>query len=36
MIRWAAIVQVLRRLTRGAPARRQPRRTFDWPDQTPS
>jgi transposase len=35
MIRWAAIGQMLRRLTRGAPARRQQRRTFDWPDRTP-
>jgi len=32
MIRWAAINQMLRRLTRGGPARRQQRRTFDWPD----
>ncbi|HWG99189.1 MAG TPA: hypothetical protein VNV66_07670 [Pilimelia sp.] len=32
MIRWAAIGQMLRRLTRGGPARWQQRRTFDWPD----
>jgi transposase len=32
MIRWAAINQMLRRLTRGAPARRQQRRTFNSPD----
>jgi transposase len=31
MIRWAAINQMLRRLTRGAPARRQQRRTFNPP-----
>lgn len=32
MIRWAAINQMLRRLTRGGPARRQQRRTYNWPD----
>ncbi|GGK11294.1 hypothetical protein GCM10010123_46580 [Pilimelia anulata] len=32
MIRWAAINQMLRRLTRGHPTRRQQQRTFDWPD----
>ncbi|WFE26131.1 IS5 family transposase [Solwaraspora sp. WMMD791] len=32
MIRWAAINQMVRRLTRGGPSRRQRRRTFDWPD----
>jgi transposase len=32
MIRWAAINQMLRRLTRDGPARRQQRRTFDWLD----
>lgn len=32
MIRWAAINQMLRRLTRGTPARRQQRRTFNSPD----
>jgi transposase len=30
MIRWAAINGMLRRLTRGQPAARQARRTFDW------
>lgn len=30
MIRWAAINGMLRHLTRGQPATRQPRRTFDW------
>lgn len=30
MIRWAAINGMLRRLTRGQPATRQARRTFDW------
>jgi transposase len=32
MVRWAAINQMLRRLTRGGPARRQQRRAYDWPD----
>jgi transposase len=32
MIRWAAINQMLRRLTRGGPARRKQRRTFNPPD----
>lgn len=36
MIRWAAINQMLRRLTRGKPAARQQRRTFDRPDWQPS
>lgn len=31
MIRWAAINQMLRRLSRGGPARRQQRRTFNQP-----
>jgi transposase len=31
MIHWAAINQMLRRLTRGTPARRQQRRTYNWP-----
>lgn len=30
MIRWAAINGMLRQLTRGGPATRQPRRTFNW------
>ena len=30
IIRWAAIAGTARRITRGQPARRQPRRTFDW------
>lgn len=30
MIRWAAINGMLRQLSRGQPAIRQPRRTFDW------
>lgn len=30
MIRWAAINTMVRRITRAAPATRQPRRTFDW------
>ena len=30
MIRWAAINGMLRQLSRGQPATRQPRRTFDW------
>lgn len=30
MIRWAAINGMLRQLTRGGPATRQTRRTFDW------
>lgn len=30
VIRWAAINGILRRITRGQPARRQPRRTFTW------
>ena len=30
LIRWAAINGMLRRITRGHPARRQSRRTFDW------
>jgi transposase len=30
MIRWAAINGMLRRITRGAPATRQTRRTYDW------
>jgi transposase len=32
MIRWAAIAGMLNRLTRGGPATRQPRRTFNTPD----
>ncbi|GGK36004.1 hypothetical protein GCM10010124_30830 [Pilimelia terevasa] len=32
MIRWAAINQMLRRLTRDHPTQRQKRRHFDWPD----
>jgi len=32
MIRWAAITGMLNRLTRGGPATRQPRRTFNTPD----
>lgn len=32
IIRWAAINQMLARLTRGNPAQRQQRRTYDWPD----
>ncbi|RGC65398.1 hypothetical protein C5N14_29050 [Micromonospora sp. MW-13] len=32
MIRWAAIAGMLGRLTRGAPATRQQRRTFNTPD----
>ncbi|WP_229784283.1 transposase [Pilimelia anulata] len=35
MIRWAAINQMLRRLTRGHPAHRQQHRRFDWPDRHP-
>ena len=31
LIRWAAIAGMARRITRGQPARRQPRRTFTWP-----
>jgi transposase len=30
IIRWAAIAGIARQITRGGPARRQPRRTFDW------
>jgi transposase len=30
IIRWAAIAGMARRITCGAPARRQPRRTFNW------
>ena len=30
MIRWAAINGMLRQLSRGRPATRQARRTFDW------
>ncbi|MDR7322533.1 transposase [Catenuloplanes niger] len=30
MIRWAAIAGTARRITRGEPAQRQARRTFDW------
>jgi len=30
IIRWAAIAGMARRITRGTPARRQPRRTFTW------
>jgi transposase len=30
IIRWAAIATTARRITRGEPARRQSRRTFDW------
>ncbi|MEU7863318.1 hypothetical protein [Nonomuraea sp. NPDC049141] len=30
VIRWAAINGILCRITRGQPARRQPRRTFTW------
>jgi len=30
IIRWAAIAGTARRITRGQPAQRQPRRTFDW------
>ncbi|WP_326559082.1 transposase [Micromonospora sp. NBC_01796] len=32
LIWWAAINQMIRRLTRGGPARRQQRRTFNQPD----
>ncbi|WP_455644435.1 hypothetical protein [Micromonospora carbonacea] len=32
MIRWAALGGMLRRLTRGKPATRQQRRTFNTPD----
>nr|WP_239089273.1 IS5 family transposase [Micromonospora gifhornensis] len=31
IIRWAAIAGMTRRITRGQPTRRQPRRTFTWP-----
>jgi hypothetical protein len=31
VIRWAAINGMIRRITRGQPARRQLRRTFTWP-----
>ncbi|MFI7543801.1 hypothetical protein [Actinoplanes sp. NPDC049599] len=31
VIRWAAINGMLRRITRGHPARRQRHRTFIWP-----
>ncbi|MEV6810566.1 IS5 family transposase [Micromonospora sp. NPDC051296] len=31
IIRWAAIAGMSRRITRGQPARRQPRRTLTWP-----
>jgi transposase len=30
IIRWAAIAGMARQITRGGPARRQPRRTFNW------
>jgi hypothetical protein len=30
MIRWAAISGMVRRITRGQPATRQARRTYDW------
>lgn len=30
IIRWAAIAGMTRRITRGRPARRQARRTFNW------
>jgi transposase len=30
IIRWAAIAGMARRITRGGPARRQPRRTYNW------
>jgi hypothetical protein len=35
MIRWAAISQMLRRITRGKPARRQQRRTLRQTRDTP-
>lgn len=36
MIRWAAMIGMLNRLTRGHPATRQTRRTFNTPDQPTS